>query len=77
MNEKSEDPGATLLQKHAGALSEHFDSVQIFVTRLEANATRSWVHGEGNWYARYGQIVEWIQREDEHGRQEIRKDDES
>jgi uncharacterized protein YehS (DUF1456 family) len=77
MSAKSEDPDATLLQKHAAALSEHFDSVQIFVTRLEANATRCFVHGEGNWYARYGQVIDWIKREDEHGYQEIRKDQEN
>ncbi len=42
-------------------LLKHFDSVQVFVTRQEPNGqTLAFSPGRGNWYARYGQIVEWV-----------------
>lgn len=50
-------------------LSEHFDTVQIFVTRHEPGAldgTIAACRGVGNWYARIGYVKEWIlQREGE------------
>ena len=42
-------------------LRRHFDSVQIFVTRLEPDqSTVAFATGEGNWYAIYGQVQEWL-----------------
>jgi hypothetical protein len=49
-------------------LGEHFDSVQIFVTRHEAGekgGTLAVKRGCGNIYARYGQIREWLIEQDE------------
>ena len=77
MSETSKNSDEALVEKHTAELSEHFDSVIIFVTRLEANATRCVVHGEGNYFARYGQVLDWIRREDERSRQEIRSEEET
>jgi len=44
-------------------LSEHFDSVQIFATRHEMGTDDGTVnvsYGVGNWFARYGQIHQWM-----------------
>lgn len=43
-------------------LSEHFDSVHIFVTRHEGSLDGSIAANvsSGNYYARYGQIREWV-----------------
>lgn len=42
-------------------LSEHFDTVQIFVTRHDGNVgTASTIMGIGNWFARVGQARDWL-----------------
>lgn len=56
-------------------LSEHFDTVQIFCTRHESgeeNGTVNVNRGMGNWFARYGQVMEWIVREEETSRESRR-----
>lgn len=46
-------------------LQEHFDTVQIFVTRVNAGSdgggTVSNARGSGNWLARVAQAREWIE----------------
>lgn len=62
----------------AQSLGEHFDSVQIFVTRhaaYEENGTIKVNYGEGNWFSRYGQIAEWMLCTDERIRKEVREED--
>lgn len=56
-----------MLDKHVNALQEHFEHVHIFVGRNESDkdATRSVNRGGGNWYARFGQISEWLVYEKE------------
>lgn len=52
-----------MVNKHVQALMEHFDTVQIFVTRhmpSELDATRMLSMGAGNWFARSGQVREWV-----------------
>jgi hypothetical protein len=52
-------------------LSEHFDSVRIFVTsRCEKEPTNwnCYSEGRGNYYAQRGQIEDWIVREQERTR---------
>jgi hypothetical protein len=45
-------------------LYEHCDSVQIFVTKLfDDGNTGSYTSGKGNWYARKGQVREWVEKE--------------
>ena len=57
-----------ILKDHCARLSEHFDSVQIFVTKhdkLRFRGTRGFTFGCGNWFARYGQVREWIVNEEQ------------
>lgn len=60
------------------SLGEHFDTVQIFVSRHdhgEDKHTLTISLGAGNWYARYGQIVTWVKKCDEESRKEVRESD--
>ena len=65
------DQDLEMVQKHARALHEFFDSVQIFCTRYNPNgveeddegSTTRVSHGEGNYYARYGQVAQWVDKE--------------
>ena len=56
------------VKKAATDLAEHFDSVQIIVTRHgteESNENTTVVSsGKGNWFARYGSVREWLTKED-------------
>lgn len=51
-------------------LLEHFDSVQIFVTRHSGQDgdTAGYESGGGNFYARLGQVREWIGLQDQYQR---------
>lgn len=72
---KSQDD--QLVTKAIEQLGEHFDTIQIFATRYTGGEKGGTVHvckGDGNWYARYGQVVEWINREEESARIEMRND---
>lgn len=57
-----EDSDMALLKKAAGQLMEHFDTVQIFVTKqcdgADGTVNANW--GCGNWFARYGQVNGWL-----------------
>jgi hypothetical protein len=75
-----EDPRAkadvALVEKCLQHLGEHFDSVQIFATRdepAEREGTIKISKGVGNWYARYGQVVEWVEISNEDARVYARK----
>lgn len=59
------DPDIERLTKAATVLMEHFDSVQIFCTRHEGDGTVRISEGAGNYYARFGQVEEWMIREKE------------
>lgn len=56
-------------------LSEYFDSVQIFVNKYENNevGTCHFSDGNGNWFAIYGQIRNWINHLEEKERHHTRK----
>lgn len=63
------------VRRAAEALSEHFDSVQIFCTRHDTGGEGGTINvkfGVGNYYARLGHIREWLIKEDEATREEIR-----
>jgi hypothetical protein len=64
------------VREHVEALGEFFDTVQIFVTRDEDHATHSVHLGAGNWFARLGQVTEWVTKEDECSRSSVHKEDE-
>ena len=62
-----------ILQSHVNRLMEHFDSVQILVTRLKHDgSTMSGACGAGDVYARIGKTRDWLVREDERTRNEER-----
>ncbi len=66
------------LKKSLHELSEHFDSVQILCTRYKGGDDGGTVNismGEGNWFARYGQMKEWLIREEETSKESRRHDD--
>jgi len=56
------DKTLDLVDQKCSELMEHFDAVQIFVSRHEggAESTASYECGMGNIYTRQGQIDEWL-----------------
>ncbi len=49
------------VEKAIADLLPYFDTVQVFVSRLEpAGDTMACSVGRGNWYSRFGQIGEWL-----------------
>jgi len=62
VSSNEQDDLVAMLEKHVNALQEHFEHVHIFVGRNEPerDATRSVNRGGGNWFARFGQIQEWV-----------------
>jgi hypothetical protein len=65
-----------MVRRAAEELGEHFDTVQVFATRhlpAEIEGTMSYQYGVGNVYGRYGQVSEWLIKEDERARAEIRR----
>jgi hypothetical protein len=72
-----DDKDLEMVRKHLSTLSEHFDTVQVFVQRTASEGGTMTLHlGTGNWYARYGQVREWIIKREEEARIESRKDEE-
>lgn len=70
-----------LVEQTVAKLREHFDSVQLFVSKATDDGkrdTEGFSVGSGNWYARIGQIDEWMQMKKEQTKLYIRKqEDES
>jgi hypothetical protein len=70
---KDNDRDMDLIMKAAQALGENFDAVQIFVSRHEPEVEKGTIRasaGVGNWYARVGQVGEWLMRHEEEVRAE-------
>jgi hypothetical protein len=65
-DEKEADAQMELIENAFRTLSEHFDTVSIFATRhiSDDRGTLKWTRGGGNWYARYGQVREWVLAEE-------------
>lgn len=62
-----------LVRESAARLSEHVDSVQIFVSKQKDDGSQGTWHmsfGAGNWFSRYGQVRQWLEIEDEASRKE-------
>lgn len=76
-DEVKPDADLERIEKVAQVLGEHFDTVQIFATRHEPGAkdagTYRFSAGCGNWYARYGQVREWMLMQDEMAREKARR----
>ena len=73
MSQKQKDK--QMVEKAIQELSEHFDSVHVFASRHESgeeNGTVSIQQGCGNWFARYGQVLEGVTKQKEQSRIEAR-----
>lgn len=55
-------------------LRDHFDTVQVFTTRYEGSdtGTINVAVGSGNWFARTGQVAEWLSKEREDALEDVR-----
>ena len=72
MNDECEQDMARL-RAAIEVLGEHFDAVQIFATRYDPPDGTVNVHdGTGNWFARFGQVSDWLTKNTERTRQEAR-----
>lgn len=72
------DEDVERVRKACEALGENYDSVQIFVTRhepgeLDGTVNLNW--GAGNYFTRSGQVREWLVKQDERAREEVRERD--
>lgn len=65
-----------ILDACVARLSEHYDAVEILVTRHDNGKTKATSKGSGNWYARYGMAAEYVERMEEQIRLEKRDDHE-
>lgn len=78
MSETKREPDFEALKKAVATLSEYFDSVQVFVSRIDGDAdggklkTINW--GSGNYYTRFGQVSVWLTEQKEHQRLEVQAD---
>lgn len=63
--EEREEEDMAMLRNATAKLMEHFDTVHIFATRHNGvTGTTTACYGEGNWYARRGQVGDWITKQD-------------
>lgn len=79
MSDDNENEDMKRVTEALESLSEFFDSVQIFCTRYEPaieDGTVTVTKGIGNWFARYGQVRNWITKCKEETRMDARKDSE-
>ena len=73
--DRSPDEDIGFLKRAAAVLAEHFDTVQIFCTReLGADGTASVKWGVGNWFARKGQVDEWVLTEEAAAKAKLYKE---
>lgn len=73
MSTKDED--MERVRKACETLSEHYDSVQLFCTRHESGEHDGTINlnwGAGNYFTRSGQVREWLVKQDEIARGEVR-----
>ncbi len=73
----SGDEELKLLDDACMRLGEHFDTVQIFVTRHDNDdeGTVTAHLGHGNWFARRGQISEWLMKSNERSKEIVRHEE--
>lgn len=64
-----------LVDKVTQDLSEHCDSVRIFVVVHDNDLSRAYTCGKGNFYSQVGQVTEWLERQHEQVRNDARNDE--
>jgi hypothetical protein len=58
------DEQEAFINKHVGQIAEHFDCVQILVSRTNPDGNTETVFmGSGNWYARKGMADELLKKD--------------
>lgn len=72
----TEEAIAQKTDKFVGEILEHADSVRVFVTFHQADSTKSYNVGGGNFYSQLGIVGEWLTRQNEIARQEVKRNDE-
>lgn len=75
---EQKDEDLDRVKRACETLGEHFDTVQIFVTRHEPgieDGTINITWSEGNWFARYGQVREWLVKAEERTRKWVQQND--
>lgn len=75
----AEDQEMQRVKDACNVLIEHFDTVQIFVTRYapeEDCGTVNINYGAGNWFARYGQVCEWLVKQEARTKKGVAREDE-
>lgn len=73
-DDRDRERESDIIDRHVNALMEHFDTVQVFVTKYVGidESTIAHAQGKGNWHARIGQVREWVTRNDERTRADVR-----
>jgi hypothetical protein len=61
MPDEIRDNDEKIVNRALDQLMLHFDSAQVFVTRQDGDNTVGGSFGRGNWYARKGQVGEWLE----------------
>lgn len=81
MSEEQQDAELQIVKDATAQLGEHFDSVQIFVTRFEPGpdddpnaGTVNIDFGSGNWFARFGQVENWVDKCRERTKEKVRQE---
>ncbi len=61
--EDEQDEQYQRLKEGAEKLCEYHDSVRIFATRITDKGTEYMSAGSGNWFAQFGQVALWVEKE--------------
>lgn len=79
MNDEEKSDVDKLVQKHADQLSEHFDSVRIFVTVHKGGEDTSYGQtcGKGNFFAQKGQVSEWLAMQEQYERNQADRNEQN
>lgn len=72
---KPSEPEVEQLEKVLGSLGEQWENIQVFLNRTDPNGhgTQKLIMGRGNFYARKGQVRDWLDGDDESTREESRR----
>ena len=65
-----QDSDLALVKQAVDFLKEHFEAVQVFVSRDDSDrlgGTTNCNMGSGNYYARYGQVSLWVIAQEQDG----------
>jgi hypothetical protein len=66
-----------LMEQMIDRLIEHCDAVTVFVQKRNGPDTEGKTMGRGNYWARVGQIKDWLLREEERAKLEVKHNFES